>query len=637
MAAAKALFVQAAQLLMTEDYAGAEPLLRSALALAPGRPSITSNLAAALIGQEKFSEARGLAEQATAADPSNAEAWLNFGRCLEADKDFAAALQAYDRALALKPDYAEAWSNRGNVHKARMEFDKARADYEKAAALRPDFAEALGNLAMLFLRIDKPAEAIPQIDRAIALKPRLPYAYSVRLQAKMSLCDWSSYDTDSAAVIRSVVDGELGVLPFTFLGLPSDPALQQRCAESYAASKYPPLPALPFAPRDRSRIKLRIGYFSADMHRHAIGYLTAGLFEQHDRSSFEIHCFSFGPPSNDVMRQRLQAGVDHFHDVYDKSDADICALARSLEIDVAVDLTGYTRNERTGIFAQRAAPVQVNWLGFPGTMGTRLMDYIIADPVIAPPEHFPYFTESVVHLPQTYQSTDNKRQISDRVFSRAELGLPEDGFVFCSFNNNYKLTPDVFGVWMRLLRQVPRSVLWLLESSSGISTQLHLSAAQHGIAPERVIFAKRMASPEHLARQPLADLFLDSFHYNAHTTASDALWAGLPVLTRIGNTFASRVAASLLRAANLPELVTQTTEDYEALALALATDPARLQAIRRKLAAERSTCALFDTPRFARSIEAAYLAMWDRHLRGLPPAHIAIDERLSHLQKGELQ
>jgi predicted O-linked N-acetylglucosamine transferase (SPINDLY family) len=624
--AARALFMQAAELLLKEEYAGAEPLLRQALDLAPGRPSIAGNLAAALIGQEKFAEARPLAEQATAADPNNAEAWLNLGRCLEADKEYPAALRAYDRALAIRPDYAEAWSNRGNTHKAQMEFDKARAAYEKAVALRPDFAEALGNLAMLFLRIDKPVEAIPQIERAIALKPRLPYAYSVRLQAKMSLCDWSSYETDSAAVIRSVADGKLGVLPFTFLGLPSDPALQQRCAESYAASKYPPQPVPAFPLPDASRTKLRIGYFSADMHRHAIGYLTAGLFEQHDRSRFEIHCFSFGPPSTDVMRQRLQAGVDHFHDVHDKSDAGICDLARALGIDIAVDLTGYTRNERTGIFARRAAPVQVNWLGFPGTMGTPVMDYIVADPVIVPAEHLPYFTEAVVHLPQTYQSTDNKRKISDRVFSRAELGLPEKGFVFCSFNNNYKLTPDVFAVWMRLLHKAPGSVLWLLESSSGISTMLHRSAAQHGIAPERVIFARRMASPEHLARQRLADLFLDSFHYNAHTTASDALWAGLPVLTRIGNTFAARVAASLLRAAGLPELVTQSTEEYEALALALAADPARLQAIRQQLAATRDSCALFDTPRFTRGLEAAYDAMWDRHTRGLPPAHITIHD-----------
>jgi protein O-GlcNAc transferase len=623
--AAKALFVQAAQLLLKEEYAGAEPLLRQALELVPGRPSIVGNLAAALIGQEKFSEARGLAEQATAADPNNAEAWLNLGRCLQAGKDFAAALQACDRALALRPDFAEAWCNRGNIDMAQTHYEAALDSYERAVALKSDFPEALTNLAIVLNRLSRPAEAIPHIDRAIALKPRLPHPYGVRLQAKMSLCDWSSYETDSTAVIRSVADGEPGVFPFTFLGLPSDPALQQRCAASYAARKYPPVVTSAFPPPDPDRKKLRIGYFSADMHRHAIGYLTAGLFEQHDRGRFESHCFSFGPPSTDVIRQRIQAGVDRFHDVHDKSDTEICDLSRRLGIDIAVDLTGYTGTERTGIFVPRAAPLQVNWLGFPGTMGTPIMDYIIADPVIAPPEHVPYFTESVVHLPQTYQSTDNKRQVSDRVFSRAEFGLPENGFVFCSFNNTYKLTPDVFAVWMGLLQQVPDSVLWLLESSSGIADHLRRSAEKHGIAPERIVFAKRMASPEHLARQRLADLFLDTFHYNAHTTTSDALWVGLPVLTKIGNTFASRVAASLLRAANLPELVTETVESYAALALALARDPARLQALRHKLASQRDTCALFDTPRFTRAIEAAYDAMWDRHLRGLPPAAISVD------------
>ncbi len=623
--AAKALFVQAAQLLLKEDYAGAEPLLRQALALAPGRASVVSNLAAALIGQEKFAEARSLAEQAIAADPNNAEAWLNFGRCLEVGKDFPAALQACDRALALRPDFAEAWCNRGNIDMAQNHYEAALDSYERAVALKPDFPEALTNLAIVLNRLSRPAEAIPHIDRAIALKPHLPHPYGVRLQAKMSLCDWSSYEIDSTAVIRSVADGEPGVFPFTFLGLPSDPALQQRCAASYAARKYPPVATSAFPPPDPDRKKLRIGYFSADMHRHAIGYLTAGLFEQHDRDRFESHCFSFGPPSTDVIRQRIQAAVDCFHDVHDKSDADICDLSRSLGIDIAVDLTGYTGTERTGIFVPRAAPLQVNWLGFPGTMGTPIMDYIIADPVIAPPEHIPFFSESVVHLPHTYQSTDNKRQMSDRVFSRAEFGLPENSFVFCSFNNTYKLTPDVFAVWMQLLQQVPGSVLWLLDSSSGITDHLRQSAEEHGIAPERIIFAKRMASPEHLARQRLADLFLDTFHYNAHTTASDALWAGLPVLTKIGNTFASRVAASLLRAANLPELITDTTERYAALALALAQDPARLQALRHKLVSQRDTCTLFDTPRFARAIEAAYDAMWDRHRRGLPPAAISVD------------
>jgi predicted O-linked N-acetylglucosamine transferase (SPINDLY family) len=635
--AARTLFLQAAQRLLKEDYAGAEPLLRAALDLAPGRPSIVNNLAAALIGQEKFTEARSLARQATTAEPNNAEAWLNLGRCLEADKDYAGALAAYDRSLGLRPGYAEAWCSTGNIHKAQLDFQKAQAAYEKAIALNPDFAEALGNLAMLYLILEKPAQAIAPIDRAIALKPGLPYAYGARLQARMALCDWSSYEIDTATVTRSIAEGRPGILPFPFLGVPAGPDLQKRCAEIYCAGKYPGISAASLPARDDGDARIRIGYFSADMHIHAIGFLVAGLFEQHDRSGFEIHCFSFGPPSNDEMRQRLRAGVDHFHDVRGRSDAEICDMARRLQIDIAVDLTGYTRNERPGIFARRAAPVQVNYLGFPGTMGAPFMDYIVADRVIIPPEHFPHYTEAVVHLPQTYQATDNRRPIAPRRPSRAECGLPADGFVFCSFNNNYKITPDVFDIWMRLLGKVPGSVLWLLESSNGISDKLRAEAQRRNVAPDRLVFAKRAASPDHLARQALADLFLDSFHYNAHTTASDALWAGLPVLTRIGNTFAGRVAASLLQAAGLPELVTDSAQAYEAAALALAREPQRLQAIRARLAAQRESCALFDTPRFTRGIEAAYRAMRDRRLRGQPPAPIAIDDSQIPTRNGPLQ
>jgi len=624
--AARDLFTQAAQRLLREDFAGAETQLRAALDLAPGRASIMVNLSAALIAQEKYAEARTLAAQVTAAEPGNAQAWLNLGRCQEYEKQYAEALVSYERALACQPDYAEAWCSSGNVHKARQDFDKARAAYDKAIALQPNLAEALGNQAMLYLRLDRPADAVPMIARAIAAKPSLPYGYSIRMHAKAALCDWSSYAEDCAALKDSVASGRGSVLPFTFIALPADAALQKQCATAYAASKYPatgqPIPAT----RPREREKLRIGYFSTDLQEHAVGYLVAGLFEQHDRDGFEIHAFSFGAPAKDAMRQRLRAGVDHFHDVYASSDAETCELARSLGIDIAVDLTGYTRNERTGIFARHAAPLQVNWLGFPGTMGAPFMDYIIADATILPPEQFPQYSESVVHLPQTYQSTDNRRKISDRSFSRAELGLPEAGFVFCSFNNNYKITPDVFDVWMRLLQAVPGSVLWLMETSHGISDMLRGEAQRRGVAPDRLVFARRMEQAEHLARHRLADLFLDTFHYNAHTTASDALWAGLPVLTRMGKTFASRVAASLLRAGGLTELVTHSSEDYEAMALALATDRAQLHAFRQRLAATRDTCALFDTPRFTRGLEAAYRAMWQRHSAGLPPTHIAIDD-----------
>lgn len=624
--AAKALFVQAAQLLLKEEYASAEPLLRSALALAPGRSSIQVNLAAALIGQRKYAEAKTLAAQATTADPNNAEAWLNLGRCHDYEKDVPAALEAYRQALSRKPDYAEAWCNCGNIDLAQNRYEAALAAYERAVALKPDFPEALANLAIALNRLNRPAEAIPRIDRVLALKPGLPYVRSIRFQARMALCDWTSFAEDSAAIARDVADGKAAGLPFNFLCQPSTPALQRRCAEIYVADKYPPAPRNAFPPPEPGRRRLRIGYFSADFHRHATAYLMAGLFELHNRDRFEIFGFSFGSSVQDDMRRRLEAGMEHFIDVHDKSDTEIVAMARQHRIDIAIDLKGFTQNERAGLFAARLAPLQVSYLGYPGTMGAGFIDYILADRVVIPPQDQPHYSEAVVYLPDTYQVTDRRRAISDRSFSRAEAGLPEQGFVFCCFNNTYKITPDAFDIWMRLLRAVPGSVLWLLETGDGVAGKLRAEAQARGVAPERLVFARRMDSPEHLARHRLADLFLDTFHYNAHTTASDALWAGLPVLTRLGNSFAGRVAASLLRAANLPELITETSEDYAALALALATDPVRLQAIRQKLAANRDTCALFDTPRFTRGIEAAYRAIWDRHLAGLPPAPISIDD-----------
>ncbi|MBS4046917.1 MAG: tetratricopeptide repeat protein [Alphaproteobacteria bacterium] len=624
MEKARALFVQAAPLLLKQDYAGAEPLLRSALALAPGRPSIIVNLTAALIGQKKYAEAKPLAAQATATDPDNAEAWLNLGRCLELEKDYPAALQAYRRALTIRPDYAEAWSNCGNVLMLLRQTDEALATYERATALKPDFAEALGNQAILLNQLNRQAEAIAKIERAMALKPDLPQARSIRLQARMAVCDWSGFAEDHSVITSQIAEGRLAAPPFAFLCQPSTPALQRRCAELYVAGTFPATPPVDFPPPVSGR-RLRVGYFSADFHRHATAFLMAGLFEQHDRSRFEIFGISFGKSYQDDMRRRLIAGMEHFIDVYGKSDAEIVALVRGMELDIAIDLKGYTLNARAGIFASRVAPLQASYLGYPGTMGAGFIDYIIADGVVIPPAHDAHYTEAVVRLPHSYQVTDSRREIAARDFSRADCGLPQDGFVFCCFNNTYKITPDIFDIWMRLLQAVPGSVLWLLEASAGVADRLKAEAQTRGVAPERLVFAPRMDQAEHLARQRLANLFLDTFHYNAHTTASDALWAGLPVLTRLGDSFAGRVAASLLQAAGLPELITTSSADYEKLALALATDPARLMALRQKLAATRDTCPLFDTPRFARGIEVAFEAMQAKRQRGLPPGAIAVD------------
>jgi protein O-GlcNAc transferase len=351
----------------------------------------------------------------------------------------------------------------------------------------------------------------------------------------------------------------------------------------------------------------------------------AQLFELHDRAEFEIFGFSFGPAADDEMRRRLTAAFKRLIDVKDKSDKEIADLVRNLQIDIAVDLKGFTEQSRTGIFAHRAAPVQVNYLGFPGTMGADYIDYIIADRTLIRSEEREFYTEKVVHLPHSYQVNDRTRNISDRRFTRDELGLPPDAFVFCCFNNSFKITPDVFDVWMKLLTQVDGSVLWLLESNATSVNSLRAEAARRGIGSERLVFAKQLALSEHLARHALADLFLDTFYYNAHTTASDALWAGLPLITRLGDTFAGRVAASLLNAVGLPELIARTSDEYEQLALEFANDRSKLLLMKKRLMDNRLNCPLFDTKLFTKHIESAYRKMWERHRMNLKPDHLSVE------------
>ncbi|MBY0510423.1 MAG: hypothetical protein K2P94_09740, partial [Rhodospirillaceae bacterium] len=380
-------------------------------------------------------------------------------------------------------------------------------------------------------------------------------------------------------------------------------------------------PAAPAFPRHG---KIRIGYYSADFYAHATSYLMAGLFELHDRTAFEITAFSFGPDTQDAMQHRVTAAFDRFIDVRATSDAGVAALSRELRIDIAVDLKGYTQGDRMNIFAERAAPVQANFLGYPGTVGAPWMDYIIADAVVLPEAHRAHYAEKVVTLPGSYQVNDGRRVISARVFTRAELGLPEDGFIFCCFNHSAKILPDVFDIWMRILRSVPGSVLWLLKDYAPAADNLRKEAEKRGVDGARLVFAPRLPLADHLARLRAADLFLDTLPYNAHTTCSDALWAGVPVLTRKGAAFAGRVAASLLTAVGLPELIVATAAEYERLAVTLAADSNRLAQLRRKLAANRATAPLFDTPRFARHLEEAYARMHARHHAGLPPDHITL-------------
>lgn len=622
----------------------------------PGFEEAHFNRGLALIELGRFEEALTSIEQALAIQPRSAESHYLRGQVLWRLRRLDEAIAAFDAAIAIQPDLAKAHGSRGetlrelglirealascdhaialqpdlaDAHGARAnilcgmgQYEEALASYNRTLALEPNMAEAYANRGIALVHFGKNLEAIADLDRALELKPDLPWVRGHLIYNRMQCCIWQDLEASWQQVLDQV-EQEIPVAnPFTLLGTPATPAQLQRCARNFNHKRYPEADEALWRGERHAHDRIRIGYFSADFHSHATAYLMAELFERHDRSRFEIVAFSFGPPAQDAWRERLVKAFDRFHELSGASDGEIARLARAQEIDIAVDLKGYTQDLRTRIFAWRPAPIQVNYLGYPGTMGAPYIDYLIADPVLIPVEHRPFYDEKIAYLPDSYQPNDSTKSISSVPMTRNELGLPEEAFVFCCFNNSFKITPDVFDIWMRLLDKVAGSVLWLLEGNAVVVDNLRAEACRRGIAPERLVFAPRMDLDRHLARHRHADLFLDTLYYNAHTTASDALWTGLPVLTCPGRTFASRVAASLNTAVGLPDLIAGSIEDYESMALALATDPERLRAVRARLAANRLVAPLFDTVRYTRNLESLYLSMHDRFISGLPPDHI---------------
>jgi predicted O-linked N-acetylglucosamine transferase (SPINDLY family) len=567
-------------------------------------------------------------DRAVALQPGFADAHLNRGSALVELRRYAAALASYDKAIALRADYAEAHFNRAGALQHLGQYAAAVAGYDTAIALNPSRAQAYANRGRAQRELKRHEAAIESYDKAISLESDSAL-YGVRRHLKMQICDWRGLDADVATITSAIVSGTAAPNPFYVLTLSDSAALQKRAAELWVREECPPSDSLPALPKRGRRDRLHIGYFSADFHDHATSYLIAQLFELHDRSRFRVTAFSFGPDSQGAMRKRLKAGCDEFIELRDKSDAEVALLARQRPLDIAIDLKGFTQDHRAGIFARRAAPVQVNYLGSPGTMGAPYMDYLIADRALVPATHEAHYTEKIIYLPHCYQVNDAKRVIAEKSFTRAELRLPQTGFVFCCFNNSYKILPDTFDRWMRILSRVPGSVLWLLGDNPAAIRNLRREAAARLVDPQRLVFADRIDLPEHLARHRAADLFIDTVPCNAHTTASDALWAGLPVLTCRGEGFAGRVAASLLTAIGLPQLITSTLDQYEELAVRLAGDPDELAEIRQTLAANRLTAPLFDTPLYTRHIEAAFAKIYARYQADLMPEHVFVEE-LSH-------
>ena len=594
-----------------------------AIAVRPALAGALANRGAALKALERFDEALAAYDAALAIDPGLPEALINRAAALVELKRFAEALASCDDILARMPQLHEAWHNRGVALVGLMRYGEAVASYSRALSLAPNFAQALQCRGSALGHLRRFEDAERDFARALACDPELPFVHGNLLHARLHCALWGGFAAEADRLTAAVRAGKRASEPLSMVAIAQRPDDQLACARTWMQRYYRPRPPLAPALAYRND-RIRVAYLSADFHEHATAYLMAELFERHDRARFEVSAVSWDVEAPSAMRTRLRAAFEHFVDVRDMDDVAVAHWLREREIDIAVDLKGYTFEARLGVFAQRPAPVQVNYLGFPGTLGAPYIDYIVADETVIPPQDRAHYAEQVVYLPGCYQPNDRKREIAAVAPPRSALGLPEAGFVFCSFNNNYKITPPVFDVWMRLLLAVPGSVLWLLEGNAVVADNLRREARARGVAPERLVFAPRAPLPEHLARHGRADLFLDTLPCNAHTTASDALWAGLPVLTCLGGTFAGRVAGSLVRAAGLPDLAVASLAEYEALALRLAGQPDALAAVRARLAAGRERAPLFDSERSCRNLEAAFRTMWERSVAGLPPAAFAV-------------
>ena len=554
-----------------------------------------------------------------------ANAWNNIGIELRNNHQYNDSLIHFDEAIQTKSDYVEAFNNKGNLLIELQRYDEALTYFDKAIQIKPDFFEALNNKAITLKILQRYDEALFCYEKIIKINSNFNEVLGNYIYLKSLICDWTNFYSDVENLKKKILLGVDNTTPLISTIFFDTEKICSSVAKKYSKIHFPRNFFLTDFFKNSEKNKIKLGYYSYDFRNHAVATLIAELFEIHNREIFEIVGFSFCKPTKDLMQQRLQKSFDQFIDVSNHSDIEIAKLSRELKIDIAVDLNGHTYGGRTNIFALRAAPIQVNYLGFPGTMGSDYYDYIIADKIVIPDQDKSFFSEKIIYLPHSYQVNDRKKEISSKNFSREELGLPLNDFIFCCFNNIHKIQPKTFAIWMEILNSVRNSALWLLGVNPIAANNLKKQMSLFGINPERLIFASHLPIPEHLSRHKCADLFLDTFPYNAHTTASDALWAGLPVLTMLGNSFAGRVTSSLLCAIELPELITNSEEEYKSLAVELATNKQKINLIKNKLMLKKQTAPLFNTPLFTKYIEQGYVRMFENYKKKIPIDDIRVE------------
>jgi protein O-GlcNAc transferase len=589
-----------------------------ALAIKPDHVASLNNYGITLRELGRYEEAFKSFDRALSIDAQAWQAHNNRGNLYSAMGRFEEAVTALELAIARAPRNAECHYNLGNAEQDRGRYAEAIECYTKALSFQPTHVKALINRAGAARRLGRYKKAVADYAAARRLEPKTPYLDGYIAHTRAQCCDWSRPE-DDRALLERVRRGERASEPFSLLSLCDSESDHAYCAKTWVADKFASAPIGTSQARKQDA-RIQLAYVSPDFRNHAVSSVLARLIEIHDRRQFRVIGVAFGPKTDDEMRRRLSGTFDSFLDIGGASDREAAQLLWAEGVDIAVDLAGYTEHARTGLFARRAAPVQVSYLGYPGTMGADFIDYLFADRCVLPESNRPFYAEKIAYLPDTYQVNGDWAPVLSPTISRRGVGLPEKGFVFCCLNHSRKIRPHVFDVWMRILKSTAHSVLWLLGDSAETVDNLRREAVNRGVAAERLIFASRVASREYLARYTLAGLFLDTLPYTGHATASDALRAGLPVLTCAGSTFAGRVAGSLLQAVGLPELIAPSLSDYEALAIRLAQEEDHLARVRNTLAANLATHALFDADRFRRNIEAAYLEMHRRQQAGEPPA-----------------
>jgi protein O-GlcNAc transferase len=613
------------ELALEKNWRAAEIEFKRSLDYIPGRVSTCTNLCAVLIKQNKIAESERILDCILAQSPDDPTLLAAKGLIFFIRNQLSSSVDYCERTIAICPESFDAWITKANALCELERYDDALASYDVATRLRPGSATAWNDRAGTLNKIKRHAEALENYSKAFALDPTLDFCLGELIHTKMQLSDWSSIDAYHSMLKTRISAREPSALPFVTLSLFDSAHIQKIAAETYVTTRLQSTSPFPrFANRKRAE-KIRVGYFSADFHNHATMFLIAGLFEFHNKEKFDIVGFSFGQNNFDSMRQRAKNAMEKFIDVSQSSISEIVRCSRENKIDIAIDLKGYTAGSRPQIFSERVAPIQISYLGYPGTMGSPYIDYTIADRVVVPEESRSFFSEKIIYLPHCYQVNDSRRKKPINSISRTEVGLPEYAFVFGCFNNSYKVTPEMFRVWIRILEFVANSVIWLFADNCAVENNLRAEALRYRLNPERLVFAKRTTHIQHLSRYQLIDLCLDTFPYGSHTTASDALWCGVPLLTLQGNSFPSRVASSLLTTVGLPQLITNTQSEYILKAIRFATKPEELSKIREILTKNHQASPLFNTRLFAQQIEAAYQSVYNRYHAGKQPEHTYID------------